>query len=165
MQFTITTDSIVEICKLLEALGGPNADQVREEIADAKAEVRRDTQRAAERVPAPDAPEDDPWADSPPARPAQSRSEAKPSSASDDKQELYDSLPRPGVRHKVETPHGDRYWEFEADGAPSCHCGLPAARQTPSNRRDPKWARWVCPLAFGKDTYKSKCDFSEFEDK
>ena len=166
MQFSFTTDDPAEAADILEMLNGQGRDVRAARPSEHKPAERR--KPADDDWPDDGDAPDDPWADDASEKPAEARRGQKSRGPGDDKQAMYDALPRPGVPHKLETPNGDRYWTFEADDAPTCKCGLIAARQTPTAKPSAKgfkWVRWACPLSYSKDTYKSKCDFSEFADK
>jgi hypothetical protein len=95
--------------------------------------------------------EADPWADEATAsKPARA---ARPNTV-----ELF---PSSGA-HTVETPQGDRTWEFGKQGAPECDCGYAAANVSGKGSNGKTFHAWRCPVGFSKDHYKDKCSFSEF---
>src|SRR5512146_434653 len=150
MQFSLTTDDPAEAAQILEMLN----DSGRSRPARSAGYQGNNWDDSPPPDDAPDDVPDDPWAE-PDERPRQRQQSQQGQGGGGSK------VPRSGT-HEVDTPKGVRFWTFGLENAPVCECGMPAARQTPTNNPPYDWARWTCPLAFSKDTYKGKCSFNQW---
>lgn len=96
-------------------------------------------------------PDDDPWSTSDPGTRNASTGNSGPPRGSS----------APSGVFQVNTPKGVQTWTLGLANAPVCLCGQPAAHiQGSTNGR--AWARYGCAKGKDKDTYRSKCDFSQW---
>lgn len=99
-------------------------------------------------------PDADPWSTPGPGP-------GNPSTATTAPQSAPQAPPAQTGVFQVSTPKGVQTWTLGLANAPACYCGQPSAYiQGSTNGRD--WARYGCGKGKDRDTYRSKCDFSQW---
>jgi hypothetical protein len=100
--------------------------------------------------PPPPAPSD-PWDSSPPPPPAAQPPAPAPQPAP----------PAQSGTFAVSTPKGPQQWSLGRTDAPPCECGT-AAAYVQGSTNGKTWRHWRCAKGISQDTWRSKCNFSQW---
>lgn len=171
--FSVETDHLPELLEQYKKMGGSDSwllGEVKRAVADAESlpvsvALATETRTAepeqavaapasdpwADETPLPDEPSEDPWADPTPTDRGSSGAPAQSQPASADAVSTV-------------TDKFGRQWTMGLPEAPTCDCGVPAARLRAKAKGSGKtYVVWKCAKAQGSE-WRDKCEYSVFPD-